>query len=68
MQNSGGKVKLVELNEKHLDMLVITKLDTTFEQFGDEQDAVNSFFPHRQVTSFDLLKFVQEIKDEDEKK
>ncbi len=66
-RNVGGQVKIVELNEKHLDASVIAKLDTTFEKFGDEQDAVNSFFPNRQVTSFDLLKFVQEIKDEDEK-
>lgn len=68
VQNSGGKVKLVELNEKHLELLVITKLDTTFEKFGDEQDAVNSFFPNRQVTSFDLLKFVHDIEEEEEKK
>ncbi len=41
-------------------MLVFTKLTTVFEIFNDEQDAVNSFFPDREIKRFDILSFVQE--------
>lgn len=57
-----GRVKLVDLNKKQIELLVITKLTTVFELFDDEQDAVNSFFPDRNVRKFDLLSFVRELK------
>jgi anti-sigma B factor antagonist len=42
----------------------MTKLSTIFEIFDDEQEAVNSFFPNRKIRKFDILSFVQQIKDE----
>ncbi len=59
-----GKVKLLNLNKRHVELLVITKLTTIFDLFDDEQDAINSFFPDRQVRTFDLLSFVREMKQE----
>src|SRR5579871_363647 len=38
-----GAAKLVHLNRRHIELLVMTKIDTIFEVFEDETDAVNSF-------------------------
>jgi anti-sigma B factor antagonist len=56
---SGGALKLLNL-PLHLSLIVLTKLDTLFEVFTDEQDAVNSFFPDRAVRRYDILQWVQE--------
>jgi anti-sigma B factor antagonist len=57
---SGGALKLLNLSPLHLSLMVLTKLDTVFEVFTDEQEAVNSFFPDRKVRHYDVLDFVQE--------
>ena len=64
LRKTGGSVKLLNLNRRNLELLVVTKLATVFDLFNDEQDAVNSFFPDRKLNTFDILKFVQEIKEE----
>jgi anti-sigma B factor antagonist len=64
-RKSGGNVKLVNLNRRNIELLVMTKLATVFEIFGDEQDAVNSFYPDRKLKTFDILDFVQKMKRED---
>ena len=56
---SGGALKLLNV-PPHLSLMVLTKLDTVFEVFTDEQDAVNSFFPDRAVRHYDILEWVQE--------
>ena len=43
-----------------MELLILTKLSTVFEIFDDEQDAVNSFFPNRQIRRFDILSFVEQ--------
>ncbi len=58
-RKSGGEVKLLNLNRRNVELLVATKLTTIFEIFGDEQDAVNSFFPGREIKPFDILEFVK---------
>lgn len=63
-KKKNGKIKLLHLNKRNVELLVVTKLTTIFDLFDDEQDAVNSFFPDRQVRSFDLLSFVREMKNE----
>ncbi|HZT31354.1 MAG TPA: STAS domain-containing protein [Bryobacteraceae bacterium] len=64
-RKQGGNVKLLNLNKRHLELLVITKLATVFDLFTDEQDAVNSFFPGRKINTFDILSFVQQMKQEE---
>jgi anti-sigma B factor antagonist len=59
-----GNMKLLNVNRRNIELLVMTKLSTIFEIFDDEQDAVNSFFPNRKIRKFDILSFVQQIKDE----
>jgi anti-sigma B factor antagonist len=60
LRKSGGRLVLLNLNRRHLELLLLTKLSTVFEIFDDEQDAVNSFFPNRHIRHFDILNFVNE--------
>src|ERR1700733_12702289 len=58
VEKSGGQMKLLK-PPPHLDLTVLAKLDSTFEVFTDEQDAVNSFFPERAIRHYDILEWVQ---------
>jgi anti-sigma B factor antagonist len=60
LKKAGGTLKLLNLNKRNIELLVLTKLHIVFEVFSEEQDAVNSFFPGRSVNRFDILSFVQE--------
>jgi anti-sigma B factor antagonist len=60
IRRHGGALKLARLNIEHLSLTLLTKLNTVFEIFVDEQDAVNSFFPGRATRQYDVLKWVQE--------
>ena len=64
LQKLGGVAKLSQLNRRNLELLLLTKIDTIFEVFDDETEAVNSFFPEREIRRFDILAFVQQIKEE----
>jgi anti-sigma B factor antagonist len=55
---SGGALKLLHVRPD-LRLMAATKLDTVFEVFTGEQDAVNSFFPDRAVRRYDILQWVQ---------
>jgi anti-sigma B factor antagonist len=66
VRKSGGNLKLLNLNRRNIELLVMTKLATVFEIFNDEQDAVNSFYPDRKIKTFDILDFVQHMKKEEE--
>jgi anti-sigma B factor antagonist len=60
LRKRGGELKLENLSRRNVELLVFTKLTTVFEIFNDEQDAVNSFFPDREIHHFDILSFVKE--------
>jgi anti-sigma B factor antagonist len=60
IKRAGGKIKLLNMNRRNIELLVMTKLATIFEIFNDEQDAINSFFPDRKLNTFDILAFVKE--------
>jgi anti-sigma B factor antagonist len=60
LRKAGGALKLLNLSRRNIELLVLTKLATVFEIFTDEQDAVNSFFPDREIKKFDILSFVQD--------
>jgi anti-anti-sigma factor len=64
LKRAGGALKLVNPNKRNVELLLLTKLHTIFEVFADEQDAVNSFFPDREIRHFDILKFVQAEKED----
>ena len=61
---AGGVAKLVHVNRRNIELLVMTRLDTIFEVFEEELDAVNSFFPDREIKRFDVLSFVHQLNDE----
>jgi anti-sigma B factor antagonist len=63
LQKMGGGLKLVNLNRRNLELMLLTKLSTIFQIFPEEQEAVNSFFPEREIKHFDILSFVQQNKD-----
>jgi len=56
--------KLVNVNRRNIELIVMTKIDSMFEVFDDETDAINSFFPGREIKRFDILSFVQKMRDE----
>jgi len=66
LQKAGGALKLCNLNRRNIELLLLTKLSTVFEIFETEQDAVNSFFPEREIRRFDILSFVQQHEAEQE--
>ena len=65
LRKAGGSMKLVGLNRRNVELLVMTKLATVFEIFTDEQDAVNSFYPDRKIKTFDILDFVKKADQEE---
>lgn len=60
LRKAGGRLRLLNLNRRNIELLVLTKLTTVFELFDDEHNAVNSFFPNREIKHFDILSFVRE--------
>ncbi len=62
---AGGGMSIFGLNEKGLELLVITKLATIFRLADNELDAVNLCFPDRTARSFDILEFVRKHWGED---
>jgi anti-sigma B factor antagonist len=67
LRKAGGRLALLNVNRSHLELFLLTRLASAFEFFGDERDAVNSFFPDRAVRRFDILDFVrrEESRDSD---
>jgi anti-sigma B factor antagonist len=59
MKEAGGAMKLLHLSKRHMELMVLSKLTTVFEIFDDEQTAINSFYPDREVKHFDILEFVK---------
>jgi anti-sigma B factor antagonist len=66
LKKQGGALKLVNPNKRNVELLLLTKLHTIFEVFTDVQDAVNSFFPGREIKRFDILSFVKAHENEPE--
>lgn len=65
-KKAGGGMKLVGLQKRDLELLVLTKLTTVFDVYAEEDDALNSFFPDREIQRFDILAFVKSHRDDDD--
>jgi len=65
LRKAGGKLALANVSKAHLRIFLLTRLALTFEFFQDEHDAVNSFFPDRELRHFDVLNFVEHEGDRD---
>ena len=57
---AGGALKLTKLNRRNVELLALTRLHTVFEVFAEELDAINSYFPDREIKRFDILNFIQQ--------
>src|ERR1035441_4581910 len=64
-RKTGGNVKLLNLNRRNIELLVMTRLATSFEIYTDEGDAVGSHYPDRKIKTFDILDFVNKMKTEE---
>jgi len=62
LRKAGGGLALSNLHPAHIEALLIAKLETVFDVYGSELDAVNSFFPERKVPHYDLLELVTSIR------
>ena len=65
LKKLGGALKLVNPNKRNVELLLLTKLHTVFQVFTEVQDAVNSFFPDREIKHFDILQFVKDQAQEE---
>ena len=61
LQPLGGNLALANVKLKHLELLVILKLEAFFAIFETENEAVNSFFPERHVERVDVLRLVRTL-------
>jgi anti-sigma B factor antagonist len=61
-RNAGGNLAILNSNSSHIERLIEAQMETTFEVFKSERDAVASFFPDRDVHPYDVLEFVESMK------
>jgi hypothetical protein len=60
IQKAGGAIKLLNASQRHINLLVLSKLTTVFPNFNDEDEGVQSFLPKEQAgRHFDILEFVR---------
>jgi anti-sigma B factor antagonist len=62
LRKADGNLAIFNLKPSHVELLTQTKLETVFEVFQEEQDAINSFFPDRKVKRYDILEFIESKK------
>ena len=62
LRKAGGSLALANLNPAHIKTLLVARLETVFNVFECEQDAVNSFFPERKIPHYDLLELMTSIR------
>jgi len=62
LRKAGGALAVFSIKPAHIELLTATKLESVFEVFHDEQEAIDSFFPDRQTERYDILKFVESMK------
>src|SRR3984885_11625390 len=55
LRRAGGGLALADLRPGHMQALLIARLETVFNVYASEQDAINSFFPDRKIPQYDLL-------------
>jgi anti-sigma B factor antagonist len=67
IQKAGGAIKLVNATQRHINLLVLSKLTTVFPNFADEAAGIESFLPKEQTgRHFDILEFVRSEENSDD--
>ena len=62
LRKAGGGLALANLHPSHMEVLVIARLETVFDVYNCELDAVNSFFPERNAPRYGLLSVVESLR------
>lgn len=62
LRRAGGGLALANLHPAHMQTLLVGRLETVFDVFANQLDAVNSFFPERKVPHYDLLALVASLR------
>jgi anti-sigma B factor antagonist len=62
LRKAGGALAIFNIKPAHIELLTVTKLESLFDVFHDEQDAIDSFFPDREIKRYDILQFVESLK------
>ncbi len=65
---AGGKLVLFELVHPHQELYEMARLEAAIEIYGEELDAVNSFFPERAVPHYDILDYIEQREHQTEPK
>jgi anti-sigma B factor antagonist len=63
LRRAGGGLALANLNPSQMENLLVAKLETVFDVFASQLDAVNSFVPGRRVPHYDLLAAVSAMRE-----
>jgi anti-sigma B factor antagonist len=61
-RDAGGNLAIINSNPSHVGVLIEAQMETTFEVFKSEREAVDSFFPDCNLHPYDILKFVESMK------
>jgi anti-sigma B factor antagonist len=61
LRKAGGDLALVNLKPLHINVLVEARLAAVFDVFKQDEDAISSFFPGREVQRYDILEFVRSL-------
>jgi len=62
-----GRLVLFQLAHAHGRLYEMARLEAALEIYGVELDAVNSFFPERAVSHYDILDYVEHHSDPEKK-
>ncbi|MGD0136360.1 MAG: STAS domain-containing protein [Bryobacteraceae bacterium] len=62
LRRAGGGLALANLRPAHMQLLLVARLETVFSIFGNDLDAINSFFPERKVPHYDILALVTSMR------
>ena len=67
IRKAEGAIKLLNASQRHINLLVLSKLATVFPNFEDESAAIDSFLPKGQAgRHFDILEFVRSEEEQGE--
>jgi anti-sigma B factor antagonist len=59
LREAGGNLAVFIVKPSHIELVTEAHLEAVFEVFQDEQDAINSFFPDREIKPYDVLELVR---------
>ena len=59
LQQAGGNLAIAIMQPSQIGLITEAHLEAVFEVAHDEQDAINSFFPDREIKRYDVLDLVR---------